>query len=285
MTGRLFHRAGAPAGCLLAAFLIVSCSQPAQQTPQIVASPAPQPVVAPAPSPPEQDPIADERTVTAVQRALAQLGYPVGPADGVIGPATRRAILAFQKDRGLAEDGRPTQALVKLLNSLVVQQPKINTTAVTAGDTLLFGDGSKEIAKAERTVPWEQETKGGLVAIRPSTAGWPAAARAGLDWAISHALDVAGGPPIAWSSTGVEQNFEIHATPILSPREAALAGNAAQSCRHFELRGAQRHYPGIACRDANGEWYFLHSRIRLAHPVRRLGSQTQSGTAASVGPR
>ncbi|MBC8038346.1 MAG: peptidoglycan-binding protein [Rhizobiales bacterium] len=282
MTGQLFHRA---AGCLLAAFLTVSCSQPAQQTPPIVASPAPQPVVSPVPSPPEQDPIADERTIMAVQRALAQLGYPVGLADGVMGPATRRAILAFQKDRGLAEDGRPTEALVMLLNRLAVQPPKINTTVVTAGDILLFGDGSKEIAKAERVVPWEQETKGGLVAIRPSTAGWPAAARAGLDWAISHALDVAGGPPIAWSSTGVEQIFEIHATPVLSSREAVLAGNAAQSCRHFELRGAQRHYPGIACRDANGEWYFLHSRIRLAHPVRRLGSQTDSGTAASVRPR
>ena len=222
--------------------------------------------------------------VLAVQRALTLLGYAVGPADGVMGSATRRAILAFQKDRGLAEDGRPTQALVALLNSLAVQQPKINTTVVTAGDILLFGDGSKETVKAERVLPWEQETKGGLVAIRPSTAGWPPAARAGLDWAISHALDVAGGPPIAWSSTGVQQIFEIHATPVLSPREAALAGNAAPSCRHFEVRDAQRHYPGIACRDTNGEWYFLHSRIRLAHPARRLGSQTDPGTAASVRP-
>jgi len=128
-------------------------------------------------------------------------------------------------------------------------------------------------------VSWELETKGGLVAIRPSTAGWPPAARAGLDWATSHALEVAGGPPVAWSSTGVEQHFEIHATPVLSPREAALAGNAVQSCRHLELRGAERRYPGVACRNANGEWYFLNSRVRLAHPARRLGSQTGSGTS------
>jgi hypothetical protein len=285
MTGRLFHRGWLQAGSLLAAFLVVSCSQPAKQTPQTAANPAPQTVSSPAPSPPEQDQIADERTVMAVQRALTQLGYPVGVADGVVGPATRRAILAFQKDRGLAEDGRLTQALVTLLNSLVAQLPKvINTTTVTEGDILLFGDGSKEVAKTERVVSWEQEIKGGLVAIRPSTAGWPPAARAGLDWATSHALDVAGGPPVAWSSTGVEQHFEIHATPILSPREAALAGDAAQSCRHFELHGAERHYPGIACRDANGEWFFLHSRIRLAHPARRLGSQSDSGTAAKTRP-
>ncbi|HSS13074.1 MAG TPA: peptidoglycan-binding domain-containing protein, partial [Rhizomicrobium sp.] len=228
---------------------------------------------------PEPDQVSDERAIAAVQRALGQLGDTVGAADGVMGPATRRAILAFQKDHGLAEDGRLTLALANLLSNLAAQLPKTNTITVAAGDVLLFGDGSKEIAKAERVVAWDMEGAGGLVAIRPSTAGWPPAARAGLDWATSHALDVAGGPPIAWSSTGVDQHFEIQATPVLSARETALAGAIAQSCRHFELRGAQGHYPGIACRDANGEWYFLHSRIRLAHPARRLGSQT--GAAAN----
>ena len=285
MRGRLFYRAWVPAASLLAAFLTVSCSGPAKQTPPVAPSTSPQRVASPVPPPPEQEPIADERMVAAVQRALIQLGYPVGSVDGALGPATRRAILAFQKDRGLAEDGRPTQALVRLLDNLVAQSPKNTVTTVTAGDVLLFGDGSREVAKAERTVSWEQESKGGLVAIRPSTAGWPPAARAGLDWATSHALDVAGGQPVAWSSTGVEQHFEIYATQVLSPRETALAGDMAQTCRHFELRGAERHYPGIACRDANGEWYFLHSRVRLAHPARRLGSQTDSGTPAGARPR
>jgi peptidoglycan hydrolase-like protein with peptidoglycan-binding domain len=225
---------------------------------------------------PEPDQISDERTIAAVQRALGQLGYTVGVADGVMGPATRGAILAFQKDHGLAEDGRLTQTLANLLSTLAAQVPKTNSTTVAAGDVLLFGDGSKEIVKAERVVSWEMDSAGGLVAIRPSTAGWPPAARAGLDWATSHALDIAGGPPIAWSSTGVDQHFEIQATPVLSPREATLAAATAQSCRHFELRGTQGRYPGIACRDANGEWYFLHSRIRLAHPARRLGAQTGS---------
>jgi peptidoglycan hydrolase-like protein with peptidoglycan-binding domain len=282
MMGRHSHRDWLAAGSLLAAILLASCSQPAMQAPQAAMSPATQAASSPPPSPPEQDQITDERTVLTAQHALTQLGYPVGVADGVAGPATRRAILAFQKDRGLAEDGRLTLALVKLLNSLVAQLPKVNTTVVAAGDVLLFGDGSKEIAKAERAVPWELEAKGGLVAIRPSTAGWPPAARAGLDWATSHALDVAGGPPVVWSSTGVEQHFEIHATPVLQPREATLAGNVAQSCRHFELRAPERHYPGIACRDAQGEWFFLHSRIRLAHPARKLGTQTGAETSATL---
>jgi peptidoglycan hydrolase-like protein with peptidoglycan-binding domain len=267
-------------GSLLTVFLAVACSQPAKQAPQTAAVSAPQtaPSLQSLSSPAEPEQLNDERTVTAAQRALAQLGYPVGSADGVIGPATRRAILAFQKDRGLAEDGRLTPALLALMNSLVAQLPKANTTAVMAGDLLLFADGSREIAKAERNIVWEQDAKGGLVAIRPSTAGWPPAARAGLDWAISHALDVGGGPPIAWSSTGVEQRFDIHATAVLSPREAAMAGKDASSCRHFELRGAQRHYPGLTCRDAHGEWYFLNSRVRLAHPARKLGPQAAASS-------
>jgi peptidoglycan hydrolase-like protein with peptidoglycan-binding domain len=281
----LSHRRWLRAASLLAVVLLASCSQTAKQAPQVAPSQAPKAVASPPLSQPEQDQVTDERTVLMAQHALAQLGYPVGVADGVAGPATRRAIQAFQKDRGLAEDGRLTPALVKLLVSLVAQLPKVNTTAVTAGDVLLFGDGSKEIAKTDRIVTWEQEAKGGLVAIRPTTAGWPPAARAGLDWATSHALDVAGGPPVVWSSTGVEQHFEIHATPVLAPREAALAGNTAPSCRHFELWGLERHYPGIACRDAQGEWFFLHSRIRLAHPARKLGTQTGAETGEKLHPR
>jgi len=260
---------------LILALLGASCSQPAKQAPTAVAAPALQRATAAPPPVPDQEQSLDERTVAAAQRALTQLGYAVGTADGVIGPATRRAIAAFQKDHGLAEDGRLSLALAAMLGTLAAQAPKINTTSVTAGDTLLFGDGSKEVVKSERIVAWEEPGRG-LVAIRPSTAGWPPAARAGLDWAITHALDVAGSTPLAWSSTGVDQHFEIHATAALSPREMALAGPLAPSCRHFELHGDQRHYPGLACRDANGEWYFLHSRIRLAHPARRLGSQTES---------
>ena len=215
-----------------------------------------------------------ERGIAAAQRALMQLGYNVGKPDGVIGPATRRAILAFQKDHGLVEDGRLTLTLAGMLNTLVAQIPKINATTVAAGDMVIYGDGSSETAGGERIVPWDQEGRHVVVAIRPSTAGWPQAARAGLDWAVTHALDIAGGAEISWSSTGVDQHFEIVATQALSPRETALAGGAAPSCRHFELRadGPQKHYPGLACPDAKGGWYLPHSRIRLARPATGLGT-------------
>jgi peptidoglycan hydrolase-like protein with peptidoglycan-binding domain len=38
--------------------------------------------------------------VTELQRRLAREGYYDGPIDGVMGPATRRAVRAFERDRG-----------------------------------------------------------------------------------------------------------------------------------------------------------------------------------------
>lgn len=43
--------------------------------------------------------------VKAVQRALTALGYAAGADDGIFGPATRRAILAFQDEHGLSGTG------------------------------------------------------------------------------------------------------------------------------------------------------------------------------------
>jgi S1-C subfamily serine protease len=53
----------------------------------------------------------DTESAAAAQRALEALGYDPGPADGVLGPRTRSAIAAFQRDNGLQATGvidRPT---------------------------------------------------------------------------------------------------------------------------------------------------------------------------------
>ena len=44
-------------------------------------------------------------SVTDLQKALNQLGYDAGTADGNYGAATTAAVSAFQKDKGLTEDG------------------------------------------------------------------------------------------------------------------------------------------------------------------------------------
>ena len=42
--------------------------------------------------------------VLDVQRELAERGYYLGPHDGIVGPATRRAVSSFQRDARLAQD-------------------------------------------------------------------------------------------------------------------------------------------------------------------------------------
>jgi membrane-bound lytic murein transglycosylase B len=51
----------------------------------------------------------------ALQEGLATRGYEPGPADGIIGANTRRAVRAFQQSLGLPADGYPTPALLQQL--------------------------------------------------------------------------------------------------------------------------------------------------------------------------
>jgi hypothetical protein len=230
-----------------------------------VESIAPPPAPAPAPAG-----VTDAATITTAQRLLALLGYDAGKPDGIAGAATRRAVLAFQKDHDLAQNGLITVALVEKLKAAQAEFQRGTTIALSAGDMLIYSDSSVETVAADRVVHWDQAFgKNALVAARPATAGWPPAARAGLDWAISHALDQSDSAQTQWSSTGVEQHFEIR-TFALTSREAALARGAA--CRRFEVRaGAQRRYPGIACRDRSGSWRIARSKVTLARPAATLG--------------
>jgi hypothetical protein len=52
-----------------------------------------------------------------IQEKLSGLGYSAGSIDGLLGPRTRGAITAFQKDRGLLETGEPSERLYRLLLS------------------------------------------------------------------------------------------------------------------------------------------------------------------------
>jgi peptidoglycan hydrolase-like protein with peptidoglycan-binding domain len=268
------------AGMILIALIAVSCTQtpkPAPVPPAPVAvapPPEPPPVIAA----PKLDPelVFDSHAIAAAQRALSQLGYDAGKADGVGGPATRRAILAFQKDHDLAGDGRLTFAVAeKIRAALASENLKTAPIDVRPGDMLVYSDGVVEIVPSERSVQWDQEDIHSLVAIRPAVTGWPTAARAGLDWAITHALDTpASAKPLKWSSTGVDEHFQIYTYPALTPREAALVGGDPGSCRRFEMRtdDTQRRYPAIACRDVKDVWYIPHSTIRLARPASGLGA-------------
>ena len=93
----------------------------------------------------------------------------------------------------------------------------------------------------------------GLVAIRPGGKGWPAAARAGLDWAIQDALNEQPvGSSAEWGSTSLRANFRIMPT---GSRDAV----GGQDCRTFVLVRQfgedRRSYPAISCKDGEtGTW-------------------------------
>ena len=55
--------------------------------------------------------------ITRIQRDLVELGYDPGIADGVLGPKTRAAILAFQENVGLSVTGEPSEGLEKALRA------------------------------------------------------------------------------------------------------------------------------------------------------------------------
>ena len=60
-----------------------------------------------------KDKPANQSAVARVQAGLSKLGYDPGPIDGVKGAKTTAAIKAYQRDYGLAEDGRASLTLAR----------------------------------------------------------------------------------------------------------------------------------------------------------------------------
>ena len=101
--------------------------------------------------------------VEQIQRELAERGYATGPVDGVLGPRTRAAISHYQRSRGLAVDGRPSEALLAELRtsrpatpsppagSPGVEQTSDADALYRRGDALFHGIGvRKNVAEGIR---------------------------------------------------------------------------------------------------------------------------------------
>lgn len=350
------------------ALLLAGCTQTAK-----TAAPLPSPpVVAEAPPAPlmQATPPVDAAEITLAERDLRELGYSAGKSGDINDPALRRAILAFEKDQGLAEDGQLSPALEARLKQLrgtmfrkSVAQSRRDALFVYSDGTIRSGglnplpplptglssDVSANLLRSMRpgsqmtyhfghrartgfvavksvdcqvghitpsstvfgtadVLPvdcriqgdakhiWhslfsptleaviQQDDTGktrSLVAIRPSTASWPSAARTGLDWAITHALETpSSDAAIQWSSTGVARHFEIRAFTRISGAEMGLSGKyAALGCRRFELvenSHPPSRYPGIACERAKGGWTLGGTNIALASPARAMNMRASS---------
>ena len=57
----------------------------------------------------------------SIQAKLQELGYNPGPADGMMGPRTVSAILAYQRRHRLPMDGLPSDELLGHLRSGAAQ--------------------------------------------------------------------------------------------------------------------------------------------------------------------
>lgn len=69
-------------------------------------------------------------TVRSIQDLLTQLGYEPGPTDGLVGERTRGAVMAWQLDHGLVNDGEPNQAVLQVLAELETTQLLIGRTTM-----------------------------------------------------------------------------------------------------------------------------------------------------------
>jgi peptidoglycan hydrolase-like protein with peptidoglycan-binding domain len=150
---------------------VIRGEQPPVAAPKTVAVTSTTPSVPALPSPPKVSAVttdlppldvqsAPEQLVTAIQRELASRGYGTGgPADGKLDEATRKAIAAFEKDKGLPVTGTPTDALLRyiLLGETGFDGP--STGSVTKAPDVA---APKSPAKADATVKRVQQTLANL---------------------------------------------------------------------------------------------------------------------------
>jgi peptidoglycan hydrolase-like protein with peptidoglycan-binding domain len=91
--------------------------------------------------------------VEALQRLLNRRGFYSGAFDGILGPQTRMAIVAAQKNYGLATDGIAGAQTLAALES--GSSSKITTTSrnrVNAEETTTTGSNQKNVQKVEQDV-------------------------------------------------------------------------------------------------------------------------------------
>jgi hypothetical protein len=88
--------------------------------------------------------------VADLQQALAALGLYSQPADGVFGDSTGAAVLAFQRNRGLAPDGVAGPATMKALGDAVAEGAKSDAAIADAGLASAAESGRLSSSSAHR---------------------------------------------------------------------------------------------------------------------------------------
>ena len=83
--------------------------------------------------------------VYALQMRLIELRYLSGVADGIFGEETKNALIAFQKNNNLTEDGNAGSATIKKLNGSCKAAGGTTPTPAAVGATLREGDQGEAV--------------------------------------------------------------------------------------------------------------------------------------------
>jgi N-acetylmuramoyl-L-alanine amidase len=110
--------------------------------------------------------------VSEIQSRLSSLGFDVGKVDGIFGPKTEQAILDFQRNRGLAEDGKAGPEVVTEVHLVTRGEMKEGRQAVrerewlrrlpatVAGARVYLDAGCRDAHEA--SVAWEAASAAAL---------------------------------------------------------------------------------------------------------------------------
>lgn len=103
----------------------------------------------------------NDTEISEIQEALNQLGYNPGPADGIIGRSTMRAIRAYQRDQDLTVNGRASRPLLnRLREKLADLSPQPPPPPPPPPRTPLALDLPEHVAGTEATLNLEGRVTG-----------------------------------------------------------------------------------------------------------------------------
>ena len=176
--------------------------------------------------------------VREVQRRLRRLGYRPGRVDGLFGPRTQAAVLAFQRKHALPRTGEVGRSTLRVLRA--------RTDAPVAGRTAVRTARPREEAPAA-TQPRAPDAPAAAAAGAGSGVE-PAVARApdgGLDvtpLALAMALAVfAGAVLVAWRVTGGDDDDGLAAPWRVRPRARwDAAGRGGRTTRGQDTQRSHR---------------------------------------------
>lgn len=88
--------------------------------------------------------------VRKVQKRLIALGYLSGGADGDYGNATKKAVIAFQKNNGLSQTGKVNSSTLSKLNSSGAKKASAGSSSSSSDGTCGPGDNGEAVRKVQR---------------------------------------------------------------------------------------------------------------------------------------